>query len=146
MSLLYILAPFASLRDQDLRSYGHLKFFEKVKKNPKSSLRLISLSGSQIRNLRENSWWFKKKIHLKRKSTSHFMLSNFMVFLMAQTRTISITRADIQKKRQENNRRIVKILLEPMYPSHVLTFRRNNRRTTEELSKYYSNQCIHHTC
>ena len=60
MSLLYILAPFASLRDQDLRSYGHLKFFEKVKKNPKSSLRLISLSISQIRNLRENSWWFKK--------------------------------------------------------------------------------------
>jgi GTPase SAR1 family protein len=55
------LPRFSSLGDQYLRSYGRLKFSEKIEKNPKSSLKQILLRSPQNRNLRENSWCFKKK-------------------------------------------------------------------------------------
>ena len=56
------LTRFSSSENQYLRSYGPLKFTEKMKKNLKSSLDQILLRSFPNRNLRKNSWCLKKKI------------------------------------------------------------------------------------
>ena len=55
------LVRFSSSEDLYLRSYGRLKLSEKIEKNLESSLKQILLRSPRNRNLRKNSWCFKKK-------------------------------------------------------------------------------------